>query len=327
MNVPAEIMQSAPAILDYGSNWFATHLEAAPGDFLWNLGSRALARLLFPSLREADPAELLKRIQRLEAGALGTEQALKWLSQQNPDHDIVDELHEPAAQEFVVGTLAAIMDSPSDDKRDLLGRFIAQRLYVATESPDELHLRQAEAMAERMNRQHLFALATLSLVHDTPLPEGLSRPEIHRWLDENLLPVKKIVAAVDPTYVELDYLASLGVVHYDRSDTRQALLLNSHAPAIEQNIFSATGDYPAPVEEYDYGEFYAWATELYEGRSPKHGPPRISLAPYILTPPGRRIASTIVERFLGARVANASRRVAEHKVIRPADRLGPMSET
>jgi hypothetical protein len=82
-----------------------------------------------------------------------------------------------------------------------------------------------------------------------------------------------------------------------RRDTRNALITTSHAPAIEQNIFGATGDLLSPVTDYELGEFYEWARLLYEGRSPKHGGARISLSPYTLTPPGALIGWTVLESF------------------------------
>ncbi len=226
------------------------------------------------------------------------EEAMRALRQQRPNYDTAAELQEPATQEFVVDSLAAMMESPSEEKRELLGRFIAKRLYMATESSEELSLRQAEATAQRMNRRHLYALATLYLVHYTPVPTGLSRQEIHAWMDKRLLPVVKVVAETDPSPEELSYLTSLGVVHYDASDTSEAIIATSRPPAIEQNIISATGETLSFGSRFDLGAFYKWAKDLYNGSPPmRGGPNRGPVAPYILTAPGLTIAETVLERF------------------------------
>lgn len=297
MQIPPDVAQNATELMKYGGQWFIDHLEAGFGDFVWSQSTKALVRTLFPKLAEADPRELRRRIERLEAGAKGMEAQINILREEWPDRNIEPELQEPAAQEFVVDSLAAMMESPSEEKREVLGRFVAERLYVETESPQELNLRQAESLTERMNRRHLYALATLYLVHVTPLPQRVTRGEIHAWMERQLLPISRIVADVDPSYGELSYLSAIGAVLYDGSDTRGALITTSHAPAIEQNIFSATGDLLSPVTDYDLGEFYEWARLLHEGRSPKHGDARISLSSYTLTPPGALIAWTVLESF------------------------------
>jgi hypothetical protein len=298
MHIPPEVAQSATSLLDYSGNWFLSHLEAAPGDFFWHQGTKALVRLFFPKLAEVDPKQLRSRIERLEAGALGMESEVQALRKRYPAYDIGPELQEPAAQEFVVDSLAAIMESPSKDKRDLLGRFIAKRLYVTTESPEELTLRQAEAMAKRMNREHLFALATLYLVHDTPLPHGLKMREANVWMDERLMPIVAEIAESEPSLEELRYLTSLGVVHYNARDTSDNLRVSNPTSAIEQTLHRGTGEMVSFGNAQHPGAFYKWAKRLYDGKPVGRGAPvLVSLAPYVLTPPGLTIAKTVLERF------------------------------
>jgi hypothetical protein len=296
MNVPVEVLQNAPEILNYASNWFTGHVEAIPGDFIWDLGSRALVRYFFPKLAESDPKALLLRIQRLEDGAAGINAELHRLRAEQPYYDPEEERYEPVAQEFVINTMADIMDSPNAEKRNLLGRLIAQRLYLKTESAEELYLRQAEDMAKRMNERHLRTLATLYLVRNTPMPSGMTRPELYAWLDDKVMPMMERICDVDPSYEDLNYLTSLGVIHYDASDTSNALSVGSHAPAIEQNVMGVTSEHPDHFGQRA-GRFYAEASELYEGKMGDSGVERISLAPYTLTPPGLTIAATVVRRY------------------------------
>ncbi len=301
MNFPAEIIHNVPAILDYTSHWFSGHIETEPGDFLWRQGLKTLARFFFPSLKEADPNELLKRIQRLEAGALGMDDELRCLHSQCPDYDIALELTEPSTQDFVSDTLAAMMESPSEEKRDLLGRLIARRLYAKTESSEELYLRQAQSLSRRMNKRHLYALATLSLVRSAPMPKFESRDLAYRWLDRHLWPILQIVSDVDPTFEELNYLTSLGAVLYDGSDVSDSLSLSSSASPIEQQIFNATHEFVSPAVVITDSKFFRASSELYRGKiSRAKGVERISLAPYTLTLPGTTIASTIILAFLRA---------------------------
>jgi hypothetical protein len=208
MQIPPDVAQNAAELLKYGGQWFIDHLEAVPGDFVWNQGTKALVWTLFPKLTEVDPRELRRRIERLEAGTKGMDAQIRILRKERPDHDIESEPREPATQEFVVDSLAAMMESPSEEKREVLGRFVAERLYVETESPEELNLRQAESLTERMNRRHLYTLATLYLVHSTPLPQGVSRRQIHAWMEHRLLPIARVVADVDsiPRRVELPFV-------------------------------------------------------------------------------------------------------------------------
>jgi len=298
MNFPPEITANVPAIIDYGHTWIIGHLEGQLGDFAFKQLLRAIGRV-FPSLAEVDPRELVKRMGRMESAFYGMQDELRILRELNPDWDIDSELLEPAAQGFASDTFAAIMESPNADKRDLLGRLIAKRLYSETETANELYLRQAESVTRRAGQSHLWAIATLYLVHYPPLPSGLTREGMYAWMDANLWPILQIVCKTDPSYDDLDYLTSLGVVLYDGSDKSSNLTLSEHAPAIEQRVLQATNEHFVPMSGQSVGLFYKKVHELYEGKfSRTQGQERISLAPYTLTLPGFTIGSTIVERFL-----------------------------
>ncbi|HTU70331.1 MAG TPA: hypothetical protein VMF11_08395 [Candidatus Baltobacteraceae bacterium] len=223
---------------------------------------------------------------------------LQVLAMRFPDHQVAREMLEPAAQDFVSDAFLAVMESPSPEKRTLLGRLIAQRLYAKTESSNELYLRQAEMLTRRMNTSHLWVAATVYLVHNAPLPQGYKRDDVYGWMDRNLWPVFSVVCKNVPTYDELDYLSSLGVVTYDRSDRSDNLSLSSHAPSLEQRLLHASNEHFEQFAVVRRGRFYDRAVELDEGKfSKEHGQELISLAPYALTVPGLRIAETMVTQI------------------------------
>jgi hypothetical protein len=305
MDVPAEIASNAPAIIEHGAHWVAAHIEGEIGDFAWKQVVRSLARV-FPALAEADPRELAKRMTRVEETLYATQDELTLLKARHPQQDIEMEMLEPAAQDFVSDAFAAVMESPNPEKRRLLGRLIAQRLYAQTESEEELYLRQAESITRRANQAQLWALATLYLVHYPLLPPGLSRDQIYRWMDDHLLPILEVVAKDDPSYETLDYLTSLGAVRYDGSDQSDNLVIGTHAPSIEQRVLQATNEHFEPFSSKPVGHFYKNAYDLYEGKFSKDaGQERISLAPYTLTVPGFKVAQAVVEQLVREHEAKA----------------------
>src|ERR1700693_4443559 len=102
----------------------------------------------YPVLADSDPKELSKRVVRLETTIEGMGEALTALqSERDGELPSDDEMEEPGTQEFLTDAFAAAMESPDEEKRRVLGRLIAQRLYAQTESSDELYLRQALAIA------------------------------------------------------------------------------------------------------------------------------------------------------------------------------------
>lgn len=294
MNIPAELLNNAPAIIEHGGQWVVGHIEGQVGDFAWKQIVRAIGRV-FPPLAEVDPRELAKRMSRLETALYGLRDELS--KHLELSVGIEAEILEPAAQDFVSNTFSAVMESPDDVKRDLLGRLIAQRLFSETESTDELHLRQAAFITGRINRQQLWALGTLYLINYPPLPSTITRDAAYLWMDENLWPVLQRICVQDPTAEDLAYLASLGAVLYDQSDVSQNLA-NAHAPPVEHRILQVSGEHFPQVPGQRFGEFYLNASQLYVGEfSRTEGVERISLAPYTLSPPGFRIAFTIVQRL------------------------------
>lgn len=298
MNIPAEIANNAPAILEHSSQWVISHVEGQLGDFVWKQLIRAIGRA-FPTLAEIDPRELATRVRRMEQAFAGLNEELARLRNVDVAIDVETELLEPATQDFVTDTFAAVMESPDDEKRHTLGRLVAQRLFTTTETADELCLRRAESLARRMNRAHLWTAATLYLVHYTPLPSGMSRADVYSWMDAVLLPILDKVCPSAPSYGDLDYLTSLGAVHYDRSDKSANLVSSRHAPAIEQRVLQETHEYPVPLSNNPRSLFYERASLLYEGKvSRENGIELISLAPYALTTPGFRLGQTVTNQLL-----------------------------
>ena len=300
MDFPVEILNDVTAIIEHGSQWVAAQI---PGD-LASIGLRqvlymTLAKRL-PFLRSLGPAETKLRFERLEETVSGLQDELHKQRSEHPDHSIDVELLEPATTTFFVHAFEAAMESPDANKRDLLGRLIARRMFMKTESSDELYLRHAESITERLNRQHLYAIATVYLVRYAPLPSGHTRDTMYKWMDEHLLPALQTVAAADPTYDDLDYLTSLGAVLYDGSDHSNNLLIGETTPAIESRVLQATLGHFEPFSNKPVGHFYETTYELFEGKfSKENGQERISLAPYTLTIPGLTIGAAVVDRILG----------------------------
>jgi hypothetical protein len=297
MNFPVEISYDPVQILDYGKNWLIEHLQGQLGDIAWRQVIRALGTFI-PVLRTADPHELRTRVGRVEATVAGLAdeiERLRAICQCQPSNE---EMREPTAQDFIADSFAASMESPSEDKRTLLGRLIAQRLYVSTESSDELLLRQALSLARKMNEGQLRLLATISLVEDPPILSGMNRQQLYTWYDANLLNVLRSLKITDPDYGDLQYLVSIGAVTHDWRIQEQLYSgLREHAPNMEQKLFRATGEH-ATFGNLPHGEFFREAMRLSDGHFTKRsGLDRVGLAPYEPTAADRILGSELVEHY------------------------------
>jgi hypothetical protein len=294
--LPPEIAQNAPAILEYSKHWLATKLEGEVGNFAFSQIKRALRKFL-PDLNTADPKELFNRLGRVEAAVQGLADEVSELQARGLGMPHDDEMREPKAQDFVKDAFAAAMETPNPEKQEILGRLIAGRLYAATESTDELQMRQALTLLAQMNAGQLKLLATLCLVQDPPVPDRkVTRGELAQWFDAELLPPLISLDITDPSYQDLEYLVSIGAATYsDRVQQELYSGMLQHAQNIERKALVATEEYvtfasPSP------GEFYKRAIDLHSGKHTRgQGIDRIALGPYVPTAAACIVAAAVVE--------------------------------
>lgn len=128
------------------------------------------------------------------------------------DADAVEfESFEPAAQRFTDDALRSAVESPSEEKRRVLGRLIVRRMESRTESFYELQLREAQEIARDSSFGQLACLATVLLLFHTPLPR--LRVEAQAvWFGEAL--TTAIIALENATWTEsdLDHLVREGAL-------------------------------------------------------------------------------------------------------------------
>lgn len=298
MNVPAEIANYAPAIVDFCRDALVKGLETQLGTFAWRQIRRALARNV-PVLKDADPRELLIRMERMEATLRGFSSQLRSLKGESGGVlPADDEMLEPATQDFIADAFAAAMESPSEQKREVLGCLIAERLYSATESREELYLRQAFAITRRANQRHLEVLAMLLLVHTPPLPvRKMTRAQLNRWFDDKLLKVVDQVSKTKIRFDDLHYLVSIGAVEFSEQEQYSTIGgMSSHAASIEQVMVRATREHYLPEQTMTDGRFYQAVRDLFYGRPSKdEGDEDPALAPYTLTASGRTVARLVLK--------------------------------
>jgi hypothetical protein len=296
MNVPAELLQNVPAMVNFGKETLIKGLEGELGAFMFRQFRRVLEPYI-PALAQVDEREMQLRVRRLEAMAFGFSDEMEQ-RKSHEDFVIAEELDEPTTADFVVGALQAAMETPSHEKQQLLGRCIARRLGSQTESDEELYLREALSIVRRCNAEHLYVLATVRLVRHTPLPNNITRDEAQTWLDEALLPLLERAVAHEPRTEVLDYLVSVGAVSYSEREWYDvAGGMSSHASAIEQHLIESTREHQLVVPGLaPQGLFYQQAVQLDQGSfSRELGMETVALAPYTLTAPGMTIAITMLD--------------------------------
>ena len=299
MNIPPEVARDLPTLVTFVKGSLLSGLEGQVGSFALRQLRRGFSRYI-SVLREADPRELELRVGRTETTLLALSAQITAIQSEGdvgaPDED---EMREPATGDFVADAFAASMESACAEKREVLGALIAQRLYVDTESEDELYLRQALEVTRRSNRTHLNLLATLSMVHNPPRPRvKMHREEVEQWLDENALSLLNTVCSDAFSTSELQYLDDIGAVNYSREVEVQTIGFGSgrSAPPVAQMIIEETGEQFLNAPGVGHGAFYERASALYIGRfSRETGFEELPLAAYHPTRAGYVVAKGVLD--------------------------------
>jgi hypothetical protein len=299
MNIPPEVVRDLPTLVAFVRGSLLSGLEGQVGGFTLRQLRRAFGRYI-PVLRDADPHELELRIGRAETTLLALSSRITAIQS---DYEIGapddDEMREPATGDFVADAFSASMGSPCAQKREVIGVLIAQRLYAATESEDELYLRQALEVTRRSNKAHLNLLATLSMVHNPPRPTvKMHREDVEKWLDENAFSLLNTVCSDTFTTSELQYLDTIGAVNYSNETEMQTIGFGGarRAPPVAQMIIEETGEQFLNAPGIGHGAFYEKASELYSGRfSREAGFERLPLAAYRPTRAGYIVANGVLD--------------------------------
>lgn len=304
---PESLMPFVTQIASQGSN----ALEGAVRNFLVG---RVADRLLSPVLRgiirafnpdwRSDAERQRDRIEVLDRVL----QSLVRVYSADGGSDIARyACDDSAVESFVVDALESALDSPFDAKQVLLGQLIGQRLNVATESREDMLLREALRIVRSANREHLFALATLYLVHRPPVRKAPTETLITWWDTEYLPILKRVVYGWNRD--DMEYLERLGALMIDRSVDQPALRLEGRGgPAIDHVFFSRGLGPPVSLSSDNRyrSEFAVYVSHLHHGTASSHEymGPGFPLYGFALTEPGVHVAATIVEAV--TRPANSS---------------------
>jgi hypothetical protein len=191
------------------------HVMDSFGDKIGNNGAQFITKTIFRALRwsRSDGARdaLSARHDRAITVLEGVVAELQLLGYAH----LPEENDEPAAALFTADAFEAGVSSPNDGKRKLIGRMIARRYSVRTETNYEVLLRDALRIATTATEPQLSLLAALMVSSYTPVPSGISSvPESAKF--------------VNVTFA--DTIAALGESKWTRSDVERMTV----AGAIEE---------------------------------------------------------------------------------------------
>lgn len=165
--------QVVPMLYDYG--------VGKAGDFAITTLCRGVIRVFNPAYKSEseslrDDIGTLKRV--VDGMAAGLDELRRNDAERAPDR---------ATNAFVTEALKSALESPFDAKHVLLGRLIGMRLDAATESRDDLFLRESLRIVRQANQSQLFSLGALYLVHQPP-ESFMPHEALTQWWDTETSP-------------------------------------------------------------------------------------------------------------------------------------------
>jgi hypothetical protein len=184
-----------------------------------------------------DPKRLEAEVERISEAVSALEAAVV-VGARDWDWRLADEeASEPAFAQFVDEAMDAAAASRTPSKRLMLGRLIARRLQVRTESTEELALRRALRVADDLTESQLLLLAAAVLVQRLPapdVPQFGSRDAAEAWLRAYCGPaLDALVPRVPWDSDDFEVLASDGAILMDAQPTFQGQF-GTHRDGVEQ---------------------------------------------------------------------------------------------
>lgn len=189
--------------------------------YLAQLVERAAPSIVVSQIVKATADRVLERIfgkhfiERLEAVEQARERIEQTLYSMSARIDNLGQSKtaqpaDAAGIAFVDACLEASATSPTEEKRLLLGDLAAARIFVETESFEELTLRQAHRIIKDSTSDHLLALVRLMIVTQPPLSfnEPLPTADVVGFA-EGLI---RATARAKITRVDMDYLISINAI-------------------------------------------------------------------------------------------------------------------
>ena len=151
------------------------------------------------------------------------------------------EASEPAFERFVEDAFAQSAETSIPSKRLLLGKMIAARLLVKTDSLEERSLRRAMDMLRDLTEEQLKLLGAALLVQNLPIGDEhattpfASRDEAETWLRDNVFSAASRLK--NTSYWERDdfeALASLGCIRIPTPDSSPEYLVGGRTTSVDQ---------------------------------------------------------------------------------------------
>jgi hypothetical protein len=205
-----------------------------------------------------------------------------------------------ATERFIGDAIEGALETPFRAKRLLLGRLIAERLTVETESTDDQHLRESLRIVRESNQAQLFALGALFLVQHPPDSPLMDAHKLASWWDTELLPLLELFVDGGWTTEDLAYLGRLGAVMDDGTATSANLRVSGRPGPMINNVLQRHGMPYADTHHYPGKEpsaFAIYTARLHAGSAKTTKRPALAFAlyPYHLTVPGQRAALAILD--------------------------------
>jgi len=206
-----------------------------------SLAQDAINRRKAHAQQVGDPLRATIEANRLDETSSTLASDVETMVAEPVDWAAVDaEVSEPAFERFVNDALAQSAETAITSKRLLLGKMIAARLQVKTDSPQERSLRRALAILPDLTEEQLKLLAAIALVTNLPIddihattPFG-SRDEAEQWLRESVYSVAQRLKNTSYwTREDFESLASIGCIRIPESPSSPEFMAGGRTTSVD----------------------------------------------------------------------------------------------
>ena len=198
---------------------------------------------------------------------------------------------EPATITFVERCLVAASETPDVGKQMLFGDFIIERLGCATESFDDLTLRQSRRIVSEANAPQLLALVRIMCVTDPPL--SFSEPKTFEAVEDIFRRIEEASDGASTAWKDMQYLVSINAMTklQNTGDASASIWMNYLLH------WEKTYDVALPYQEMHALENRIRKVRLNRSQSGSRTNDGVPYGMFELSPAGFKIARNLVARL------------------------------
>lgn len=322
MPIDPTLLNNLPSALSDGAQHIIHGAENRIGQAGADAVLRAISRAISRIRGRGGEDDLVAQQDRLRTTL---EALISELELQGVTARVEVESKEPAASKFIAAAIEDAIDSPSEGKRALLGRMIAHRLSVATESYYELVLRRSRVIAAGLNDSQLMLLGATMLTSATPEPPerfGTAR-EAATFFDAHYGEALTRFAFATWTRSDVQNLIAAGAIVEENLEELAARARHELPPR-----FSFAAEFPPRFGADDELQTIrqrvrgAFNVKLFPHSAPRVREP---LSDLWLLPPGAIIAALVLEAHTRARILFPEWERIERDAIHASALVAPFS--